>query len=87
MLKRKMLEYLRSWRNTHHNECLLINGARQVGKSFVVNKFGTSDYRHFITLDFIAHPEYKEIFNGALDADTITSRISLLRSHRSVCSA
>lgn len=77
MLKRKMLDYLRSWRKTHHNECLLINGARQVGKSFVVNEFGTSDYKHFITLDFIVHPEYKEIFNGALDADTITSRISL----------
>lgn len=77
MLRRKMTDYLRSWRNTHKNECLLINGARQVGKSFVVNEFGTSDYQHFITLDFVAHPEYKDIFSGSLDAGTITSRMSL----------
>ena len=77
MLKRKMLSYLRQWRETHQSECLLINGARQVGKSFVVNQFGASDYEQFIPIDFIAHPEYREIFAEALDANTITARISL----------
>ena len=77
MLKRKMLSYLRQWRETHPSECLLINGARQVGKSFVVNQFGASDYEQFIPIDFIAHPEYREIFAEALDANTITARISL----------
>lgn len=77
MLRRKMTSYMRAWKENHEHECLLINGARQVGKSFIVERFGEAEYGTFIKLDFIEHPEYKEIFSGSLAADDIYSRITL----------
>ncbi|MBR3225510.1 MAG: hypothetical protein IKF78_09320 [Atopobiaceae bacterium] len=76
MLRRKMLEFLRTWRVSHQKECLLINGARQVGKSYIVERFG-EEYESFVKLDFIEHPEYCGIFAGALSAEAIaTARLS-----------
>lgn len=76
MLKRKMLDTLRSWRESHKRECLLINGARQVGKSFIVDRFG-EEYTSYIKLDFVEHPDYRGIFAGSLSAESIYSNISL----------
>lgn len=76
MLRRKMLEYLRAWRLAHKKERLLINGARQVGKSCIVERFG-EEYESFIKLDFIEHPEYRGIFAEALSAEAIYSNLTL----------
>lgn len=73
-----MLDTLRSWRSTKKSECLLIKGARQIGKSFIVDAFGKQDYDSFITIDFIRNPEFKAIFERNLDADYIYQQISLL---------
>ena len=78
MLKRKMLDTLREWKRSHGTECLLINGARQVGKSFIVREFGRSEYESFVDIDFIEDPQLKSIFDGSLSAETIYSRMTLL---------
>ena len=36
MIKRKMYDYLLNWKKTKDKEALLIKGARQVGKTFLV---------------------------------------------------
>ena len=73
-----MLEALREWRKNHGQECLLINGARQVGKSYVVDAFGKSDYESFISIDFVKNPELKSIFDESLSPEDIYSRMTLL---------
>ena len=73
-----MLEVLREWRKNHNQECLLINGARQVGKSYVVDTFGKSDYESFISIDFVKNPELKSIFDESLSAEDIYSHMTLL---------
>ena len=77
LLRRKMYSYLQSWRHSHGTECLLINGARQVGKSFIVERFGEVEYESFIKLDFVEHPDYRGIFSGSLSAKDLYSRITL----------
>ncbi len=77
MLKRKMLDVLRAWRRSKSRECLMIKGARQVGKSYIVEAFGV-EYENFVKLDFIELPEAKQAFEGNLSADELFSRISLL---------
>ena len=76
MLRRKMLDYLHEWKQSHGAQCLLVNGARQVGKSYIIKKFGES-YENFIVIDFVEHPEYAAIFEGSLAAEDIYSRITL----------
>lgn len=77
MLRRKMYSYLQAWKRSHGKECLLVNGARQVGKSFIIELFGEAEYESFVKLDFVEHPEYKDIFGGSLSADDLYSRITL----------
>lgn len=77
MLKRKMLDYLRDWRKSKSQECLLIKGARQVGKSFIVREFGKGEYDSFVPIDFIENPQLKKIFSESVDPDDIYRAISL----------
>lgn len=77
MLRRKMCSYLQSWKRSHGTECLLVNGAREVGKLFIIERFGEAEYESFVKLDFGEHPGYREIFSGSLSAKKLYSRITL----------
>lgn len=78
MLKRKFTEALKQWKNTKKRECLLVNGARQVGKTFIIDVFGRENYQSYIYLNLFKNPEYKQIFGGELEPTEIYKRISLL---------
>lgn len=78
MLKRKFIETLKQWKNTKKRECLLVNGARQVGKTFIIDVFGRENYQSYIYLNLFKNPEYKQIFEGELEPAEIYKRISLL---------
>lgn len=77
MLKRKIYDYLLNWKKSKHQNCLLIKGARQIGKSFIIRKFGKENYKSLIEINFYEHPEYKDIFEGDLSANEIFKRISI----------
>ncbi len=51
MLKRKIDRELRAWKENRGDECLLINGARQVGKTFSIREFGRECYQNFIEVN------------------------------------
>jgi len=78
MLKRKFIETLNQWKITKKRECLLVNGARQVGKTFIIDVFGRENYQSYIYLNLFKNPEYKQIFEGELEPTEIYKRISLL---------
>ncbi len=77
MLKRKILDDLIKWKENHTNECLLVKGARQIGKTFIVEQFGKTYYKSYIYINFFKEPEQKKIFESSLSADEIYRRISL----------
>ena len=76
MLRRKAYENLLEWKKTKQNETLLIKGARQIGKTFLVRQFGQNEYESFIEINFLKNPDFKAIFEGELTADEIYKRIS-----------
>lgn len=80
MLKRKVYDAMLAWKNQRKNEsltkCLLIKGARQVGKSFIVKEFGKNEYKSFICIDFFRQPALKTIFDGDLTSEEILKRIT-----------
>lgn len=78
MLKRKMYEYLLNWKKSKKEECLFIKGARQIGKTYLVRKFGEKEYKSFVEINFIEHPEYKKIFVGDLSANEICKRLTAI---------
>lgn len=76
MLKRKIYQNLLEWKNSNNKKCLIIKGARQVGKTYLVRAFGESEYESFIEINFIRQPELKEIFEGNLSGEEIMKKLS-----------
>lgn len=79
MLKRKFYSRLVEWKNKAGHKPLLVRGARQIGKTYIIDYFGRNNYASYIYLNFLENGEYKRIFDGAIDAKSIYSRISLFR--------
>ena len=79
MLKRKMYDFLLEWKKTKNKECLLIKGARQVGKTFIVQQFAADYYapENYYELNFLFRPELIPIFSSNLDVDEIMLRMSV----------
>lgn len=78
MLKRKFYNTLLNWKNTKNQDCLLVKGARQIGKTFLIDYFGRTNYKSYIYINFIELPQAKDIFKGNLSANEIYSRITLI---------
>lgn len=65
------------WKTAPHRKPLLIRGARQVGKSYIVEKFGKTHFEHFVTINFELEPKFIDCFDD-LDPEAIIRRISLI---------
>lgn len=76
MLKRKMYDKLLKWKNSRGKECLLIRGARQVGKTYLVRCFGHKEYESFIEINFHMQSDLKVIFSGNRSAEEIYKRMT-----------
>lgn len=79
MLKRKLYDDLLKWKNKKEKKCLLIKGARQVGKTYLVEHFGKKEYKSYIEINFYKEPTLKNIFNGDLSAEEIYKKISAFK--------
>ena len=77
MLKRKIEQELIAWKKSHEKKCLLVKGARQIGKTYSIDKFARENYKYYTYINFIENPGYKEIFDGDVDVDTLIKQISL----------
>nr|MCH4208371.1 AAA family ATPase [Solobacterium sp.]MCH4222606.1 AAA family ATPase [Solobacterium sp.]MCH4266702.1 AAA family ATPase [Solobacterium sp.] len=77
MSKRKMMNTLIDWHASRKQKCLLIKGARKVGKTDIVRTFGKEHYKSFIEINFEAHPEFKDIFSASLSVSDLQKEMSL----------
>ena len=58
MFKRKIYEKIKLWKEKSNGEtALLIEGARRVGKSTVVEEFAKNEYKSYILIDFATTPQ------------------------------
>ncbi len=77
MLRRDIIDELKKWKDDSKRKCLVIRGARQVGKTYAVQRFGKEEYESFVEINFLENPSMKKIFSGDLDSKTIRTNISL----------
>nr|WP_321305662.1 AAA family ATPase [uncultured Sphaerochaeta sp.] len=74
MMKRKISGTLKKWKQEEQGRtALLIDGARRVGKSYIVEEFAKEEYKSYIVIDFNrVNKEVKELFINYLnDLDTL----------------
>ena len=55
---------------------MIIKGARQVGKTYIVRAFGEAEYESFIEINFYRQPELKQIFSGGLSGEEIYKKMT-----------
>ena len=70
-MKRDIYKELLVWKSDATRRPLLIRGARQTGKTFIVNELGKNEFKQSIYINFERNPEYKEIFNTFVPAEII----------------
>jgi predicted AAA+ superfamily ATPase len=78
VLKRKAYEQLKEWRAAGGKQGLLVTGARQVGKTFLVRAFAAEFYPSFAEINLIENRRAAAILDAAENADDLFLRISSL---------
>ena len=61
-MKRKIYEKLINWKNNGMKKPLMIIGARQVGKTYIINEFCKKEYKNAIQINLLNHPEIVELY-------------------------
>ena len=80
MLRRKIYDSILEWKKAKNGTCLLIKGARQVGKTYIIRKFGEDNYKNTVYINFDIDEDLKSAFDGNLNVDHITMLLSGLRT-------
>ena len=81
IFKRKIYDKMLEWKKTSRGEkALLIEGARRIGKSTIVEEFAKNEYRSYILIDFNDASEIVfDAFNKYLiDLDTFFMILSIM---------
>lgn len=76
MLKRKVSRSLEDWVLHKKNKCLIVQGARQTGKTFAIERFAKEKYEEYIEINFMQMPSAAEVFSGDL---TVENMVMALR--------
>jgi len=76
-MKRAIYSDLLKWKNSENRKPLLLQGARQVGKTYLINQFGKQEYSHFIYLNFEQNLGLRSLFQETLIPENIVNNISL----------
>ncbi|MFO0359429.1 MAG: ATP-binding protein [Flavobacteriales bacterium] len=77
-MKRKAYGTLLEWKNSPKRKPLIIQGARQVGKTFLMKQFGEEEFQHVAYFNFESHPALAKVFDYDLSPETIVKSLRLL---------
>jgi len=76
-MKRTAYHRLLEWKNGKNRKPLILQGARQVGKTYLVNMFGENEYENFVSLNFEQDNNLRSLFDQSLDPEVIIRNISI----------
>jgi len=77
-IPRKIDAELIKWRQNPARLPILLNGARQVGKTESVRHFARHAYANFIEVNFVKQPDFRRILDDGYSADAVLKRMSLI---------
>ncbi len=75
MIPRKIEKRLQQFYNMKEKKALLITGARQVGKTFIIREFGKK-YKSFVEINFLENKSASTLFDNASDSSDLLLRLS-----------
>ena len=76
-MKREILNDLIKWKNSENRKPLIIHGARQVGKTYIIKEFGKEYYDNLIYVNFETNKEISSQIEDSIDAKYIINKLEL----------
>ena len=73
---RKIMEYLKNWKQSPHRKPLILQGARQVGKTYAILAFGREHYENVAYFNFETNPKLNETFSEDISPDYLIPILS-----------
>lgn len=61
-MKRKIYQELINWKNTNIQKPLMVIGARQIGKTYIINEFCKKEFENYVYINLLEHSEIIKIF-------------------------
>ena len=81
-MKRNAINALIEWKNNEERKPLVIRGARQVGKTWLMKEFGEKHYKNFVYLNFDEEDELKSIFEANKNPHRIVELLSMIAGQK-----
>ncbi len=76
------IEKLLKWKESKHRKPLIIEGARQVGKTWLMKEFGKKAYANTVYINFDANSRMAGLFASDLDTDRLIQGLELYVGHK-----
>ena len=74
-MKRKILNALLEWKTERNRKVLLLRGARQVGKTYIIRELA-KEFKHFVEINFEKDTDIHSFFDQNLDPERICTNLS-----------
>ncbi len=78
-MEREVLKQLIKWKNNRSRKPLIIKGARQVGKTYILKEFGKREFDQFHYFNFEKDSKLADAFEGDLDPKSIIQNLSFIK--------
>ena len=73
---RKIMSFLEAWKDNEHRKPLILQGARQVGKTYSILEFGRTCYENVAYFNFETNPKLNETFKENISPDYLIPILS-----------
>ncbi|NGX33562.1 MAG: hypothetical protein K1060chlam4_01632, partial [Candidatus Anoxychlamydiales bacterium] len=77
IMKRDITWHLEEWKKSHRRKPLILNGARQVGKTYSLKHFGKSFYEEMAYFNFEKDEKLSQYFKDSLDPKQLIKTLSI----------
>ena len=76
-MKREIIKDLLKWKESSNRKPLIVHGARQVGKTYIIKQFGKENYNNLIYVNFETNQEFSSQISEHIDAKYIINKLEL----------
>ena len=76
-MKRKAIEQLKQWKNRKNRKPLILKGARQVGKTWLMKEFGRTEFKYTAYVNFDNNEHMADVFEGDYNIERLLMAINI----------
>ena len=83
-MKRDIYQTLVNWKQSEDRKPLILRGARQVGKTYILKEFGKKEYKHVAYFNFEEDKGLCDFFKGRISPQNIIEKLSIYQEEKIV---